>query len=88
MISYSTMFLHIACCFCDKGIAKNESQVKLVLIFCHLSKKFVWFGLIWFEIKPTSPLHPCPTTFNCGVVFGFKVMRFTLSRLLSSAMFA
>jgi len=55
MISYSTMFLHIACCFCDKGITKNESQVKLVLIFCHLSKKFVWFGLIWFEKQTNKP---------------------------------
>ena len=30
----------------------------------------------------------CPTTFNCGVSFGFNVIRLTLSRLLSSAMFA
>ena len=30
----------------------------------------------------------CPTTFNCGVIFGFNVIRLTLSRLLSSAMFA
>ena len=32
--------------------------------------------------------HYCPTTFNCGVIFGFNVIRLTLSRLLSSAMFA
>ena len=30
----------------------------------------------------------CPTTFSCGVIFGFNVIRLTLSRLLSSAMFA
>ena len=30
----------------------------------------------------------CHTTFNCGVIFGFNVIRLTLSRLLSSAMFA
>ena len=30
----------------------------------------------------------CPTIFNCGVVLGFNVIRLTLSRLLSSAMFA
>ena len=30
----------------------------------------------------------CPTTFNCGVSFGFNVIRLTDSRLLSSAMFA
>lgn len=49
-----------------------------------------WACLVSFgsKSKPTSPRHPCPTTFSCGVVFGFKVMRFTLSRLLSSAMFA
>lgn len=32
--------------------------------------------------------HYCPTTFNCGVIFGFNVIRLTDSRLLSSAMFA
>ena len=36
----------------------------------------------------TSLGHYCPTTFNCGVIFGFNVIRLTLSRLLSSAMFA
>ena len=30
----------------------------------------------------------CPTIFRCGVIFGFNVIRLTLSRLLSSAMFA
>ena len=49
------MFLHIACCFCDKVITKNESQAKLVLIFCHLHKKFGVFGLIWFEKQTNKP---------------------------------
>ena len=30
----------------------------------------------------------CPTTFSCTVFIGLSVMRFTDSRLLSSAMFA
>ena len=55
MISYSTMFLHIACCFCDKVITKNESQAKLVLIFCYLHKKLGVFGLIWFEKQTNKP---------------------------------
>ena len=32
--------------------------------------------------------HYCPTTFNCGVIFGFNVIRLTDSRMLSSAMLA
>lgn len=33
-------------------------------------------------------VHYCPTIFNCGVILGFNVIRLTLSRLLSSAIFA
>ena len=49
------------------------------------SRHTIYFKRCPFELY--AGCH-CPTTFNCTVLAGRRVMRFTDSRLLSSAMFA